>query len=78
VPGNTKNNVSEGGTGFFYVLNVRRLRLTYGELWLQNCLCVDLLIRLCALQWAAVPERSRRESKCYSVIGWCVYLFICL
>jgi hypothetical protein len=32
IPGNTKTNVSEGGTGFFYCTDVKRFRMTYKDL----------------------------------------------
>lgn len=33
IPGNTKTNVSEGGTGFFNCMDVKRHRLSYGDLY---------------------------------------------
>ncbi|MGI6719017.1 MAG: DUF4249 family protein [Bacteroidales bacterium] len=33
IPGNTKTNVSEGGTGFFHCTDVKRFRMTYKELF---------------------------------------------
>lgn len=32
IPGNTKTNVSEGGTGFFFCTDVKRFRMTYEDL----------------------------------------------
>jgi hypothetical protein len=32
ISGNVKTNLSQGGTGFFYALNVKRIRLTYKDL----------------------------------------------
>lgn len=32
IPGNSKSNVSEGGTGFFYCTDVIRYRTTFGDL----------------------------------------------
>ena len=32
TPGNTKTNVSKGGTGFFYCTSVKRYRMTYKDL----------------------------------------------
>lgn len=33
IPGNTKTNVSEGGTGYFYCTDVKRFRMTYKDLF---------------------------------------------
>ncbi len=32
IPGNTKTNVSDGGTGYFYCTNLKRFRMTYKDL----------------------------------------------
>lgn len=32
IPGNVKTNVSEGGTGYFYAGNAKRIRVTYKDL----------------------------------------------
>jgi len=32
IPGNTKTNVSDGGTGYFYCTDVKRFRMTYKDL----------------------------------------------
>ena len=33
IPGNTKTNISEGGTGYFYCTDVKRFRMTYKDLY---------------------------------------------
>lgn len=36
IAGNVKTNVSEGGMGYFYAINVKRKRFTYKELGVMN------------------------------------------